>query len=88
MVCTGESLDIRADFRQDHLGNIAVNPRNRIQTLNDVLVGRCTFPDACVENLEAFIQLIQMVQHLAQHETVMRTNPTDEGRFQLGQLLA
>lgn len=86
MLAAGEGLDIRPNLSQEHLGGAPIHTRNRIQALDERLMRCGQFLDARIQGADALIELLDMIQHFAQHVQVMRPDASGQRRLQFRQL--
>lgn len=71
MIGTGKATHIRANFRDDHFGRRAGDPRDSIQQVNRGFKGGANLLDLGIEARNRLIEAIDLTSQLGQHKAMM-----------------
>ena len=83
-----EPLHVRADLGHQHLGRPLPDARDGVQPRHGRGEGLGPRGDLGADLRDALIQEVEVVQLLCHQEALVRSEPTDQGLLQLGDLLA
>src|SRR6266566_7368801 len=82
MSCAGKAMHVRPDLRQDHFGQAPLDTWDRLQSLEQMLIGTQALGNLCTHPLDGFIQRVNVSELFAQQKAMVRLELPLEGLLQ------